>query len=118
LTRYGADNLYATEANRIRGQLLILSDRAQEAIPILEQVLANYRKFVGERSPNVVGAKMQLAKAHQAVGHTTEAEDALNTAKQMIEHDHAGDTRLAQQLVEVTAEVERLKSGQKLHCGA
>ena len=115
--RYGADNLYVAIAGYSRGQLLVLRDRAGEAVPLLEQSIVGFRKYVGENSPNVVVAQLTLAKAYQAAGDTLKSQQALTAAQQSIQHDHSGDARLMQEFKTVSDKIEKLKSGIHLHCG-
>ena len=116
LARYGDDNLFVDEADEMRGQLMALNGRAPEALPVLERALEGFRRHVGAKSPNMVQAQLGLATAYQAAGRAGASQRAYEAARQAIEHDHADDKRLAQQIAGTREDIDKLRSGQTLRC--
>ncbi|MBS0419701.1 MAG: serine/threonine protein kinase [Proteobacteria bacterium] len=117
LTRYGKDNVYFTEATVLRANLLQMTNRAGEAGPLLEQALPQMRKYVGERSPNVVAVLAHLAEAYEATGRTAEAEQTLASAQQMVEQD-PGNGHTVEILARSRKRIAELKAGRAPRCGA
>jgi serine/threonine-protein kinase len=118
LARYGGDNLYVDEANMIRGQLMLLGDRAADAVAPMEQALAGFRRHVGDKSPNVAVAEADLAKAYLAAGRGDDSRRIWAVAEQTVRADHADDRRLAVILAEANAELDDIRSGKPHHCGS
>jgi tetratricopeptide (TPR) repeat protein len=116
LARYGDDNLFVDEADEMRGQLMALNGRAADALPVLERALEGFRRHVGAKSPNLVQAQLGLATAYQAAGRADASQRAYEAARQAIEHDHADDKRLAQQIASTREDIDKLRSGQTLRC--
>jgi len=118
LARYGADNLFTVEATQTRGNLLMLAGRADEAIPPMERAIAGFGKFTGKDSHDVIAAELGLAQAHFTVGHSDEAQRLFDAAAATIERDHPGDARLARRLVSYKANTEKIRGGDRPHCGS
>ncbi|MFL6603503.1 MAG: protein kinase domain-containing protein [Steroidobacteraceae bacterium] len=116
IARYGKDNLYVTEATARRGILLQMTNRPREAVPLFEQALAGTRKYVGDKSPNIVALLTHLAEAYQAAGRPADAERSLAAAREAAARD-PGDTRLASLLASAEKHLERIKAGDALRCG-
>jgi eukaryotic-like serine/threonine-protein kinase len=117
LTRYGDDNLYVDEANEMRAQLLGLSGRYAEAIPVHLQALDGFRRHVGEKSPNTVLVQLELAEAYLGTGRADDSQRALATAHAAIERDHAMNKRLAQQSADTGEKLEKMRAGTAPRCG-
>ncbi|MEO8836909.1 MAG: serine/threonine-protein kinase, partial [Caldimonas sp.] len=45
IAKYGPDNLFTAEATQARGNLMMLSGRPEEAIPLMERAIAGFAKF-------------------------------------------------------------------------
>lgn len=116
LRRYGKDNVYFTEAAVLRANLLQMTNRAGEAVPLLEEALPQMRKYVGERSPNVVAVLAHLAEAYQATGRTAEAEQTLASAQEMAEQD-PGNGHTVELLARARKRISALKAGHAPRCG-
>lgn len=116
MARYGRDNVYITEANLLRANLLQMTDRAADAIPILEEVLPQMRKYVGEQSPNVVAVLAHLAVAYQATGRLEDSERSLAAARKIADQD-PDNGHIAGLLKRANQRIAALKAGQSLHCG-
>jgi len=117
VARYGTDNLFTVEAAASRGNLLMLAGRADEAVPLLEQALAGFRKFTGADGHDVIAVEITLAQAQFSVGHLDEAQRLYDTAAASIARDHPDDARLARRLVAYQANIEKIRAGQRPHCG-
>jgi len=117
MARYGNDNVYIAEAAVLRANLLQMTNRASEAVPLLERALPQMRKFVGEQSPNVVAVLAHLAESYQATGRSTEAEQTLASAQQVAEQD-PGNGHTAEIIARAHKRISELKSGRALRCGA
>jgi tetratricopeptide (TPR) repeat protein len=98
LARYGTNNLFTAEAMQTRGNLLMLSGRPAEAIPLMQQAIVGFRKLVGEASPDVIIASLGLAQAHFSIGQPDEAQRLFESAQAMTLRDHPGDARLKRRL--------------------
>jgi tetratricopeptide (TPR) repeat protein len=116
LARYGADNLYVDEANMTRGQLLLKGGHAVEALPALQQALEGMRRHVGEKSPNVVVAHLDVAEALLALGRADDSQREFETARSAIERDHADDKRLPKVLDDARTSLERIRAGHPPTC--
>jgi lipopolysaccharide biosynthesis regulator YciM len=116
MARYGTDNVFTVEAAVLRANLLQMTDRANEAVPLLEQALPQMRKYVGENNPNVVAVLAHLAEAYQATGRAAQAEQALTGAQQIADQD-PGNGHAAQIIARARKRISELKSGHRLHCG-
>jgi len=114
--RYGKDNIYFTEAAVLRANLLQMTNRSNEAVPLLEQALPNMRKYVGKESPNVVAVLTHLAEAYQATGRTPQSEQALTAAQQIADHD-PGNGHMTDLLRKAHERIDALKAGRTLRCG-
>jgi serine/threonine-protein kinase len=117
IARYGADNIFTVEAAVLRANLLQMTNRASEAVPLLEHALPEMRKYVGEHNPNVVAVLAHLAEAYQTTGRATQAEQTLSNAQQVADQD-PGNGHAAQILARARQRISELKSGRPLHCGA
>jgi hypothetical protein len=70
---------------RTRNNLAIVyldAGRAQDAIALLEPLLADFDRILGAEHPDTVGARKNLANALEAVGRGSEAERARERAAQ------------------------------------
>ena len=83
---------------------------------MLERALEGFRRHVGAKSPNLVQAQLGLATAYQAAGRADASQRAYEAARQAIEHDHADDKRLAQQIASTREDIDKLRAGQTLRC--
>jgi len=116
LDRYGKDNVYFAEATVLRANLLQMTNRANEAVPLLEQALPQMRKYVGENSPNVVAVLAHLAEAYEATGREAQAQQALAQARSLAEQD-PGNGHTAEILNRAGKRISGLKSGHPPSCG-
>ena len=116
LDRYGKDNVYFAEATVLRANLLQMTNRANEAVPLLEQALPQMRKYVGENSPNVVAVLAHLAEAYQATGREAESQQTLSEARRMAEQD-PGNGHTAEIINRAGKRISGLKSGHAPSCG-
>jgi len=117
IARYGPDNLFTAEATQTRGNLLMLSGRPAEAIPLMRQAIAGFRKFVGDSSPDVIIAELGLAQSHFSAGQPAEAQRLFEAAQASVQRDHPGDARLTKRLATYTATIEKIKAGTRMTCG-
>jgi eukaryotic-like serine/threonine-protein kinase len=117
LTRYGDDNLYVDEANEMRAQLLGLSGRYAEAVPVHLEALAGFRRHVGEKSPNTVSVELELAEAYLGSGRLDDSQKALGTAQAAIARDHPLNKRLAQMGADTAEKLEKMRAGTAPRCG-
>ena len=117
IARYGPDNLFTAEATQTRGNLLMLSGRPAEAIPLMRQAIVGFRKFVGESSPDVIIAELGLAQSHFSAGQPAEAQRLFEAAQASVQRDHPGDARLTKRLATYTATIDKIKSGTRMKCG-
>jgi serine/threonine protein kinase len=116
IARYGKDNIYFTEAAVLRANLMQMTHRATEAVPLLEQSLPQMRKYVGEQSPNVVAVLTHLAEAYQQTGRAQDSERALATAEK-IAADDPGNGHIAAVIKQARQRIGALKAGGALQCG-
>jgi tetratricopeptide (TPR) repeat protein len=116
VAQYGKDNLFAVEAIAQRANVLQMTDRASEAVPMFEEALAGLRKYVGDGSPNVVAVLTHLAEAYETVGRTADSQRTLSDAHQVAERD-PGDQRLAAMLKRAQERIDQIKAGHPLRCG-
>jgi eukaryotic-like serine/threonine-protein kinase len=117
LARYGDDNLYIDEANELRAQLLSLSGRYAEAVPVQLQALAGFRRHVGEKSPNTVLGQLELAEAYLGSGQADASQSAYAAALAAIERDHPDNKRLAEQSAATRDKLEKMRAGTAPRCG-
>ena len=68
MARYGTDNVFTVEAAVLRANLLQMTNRASEALPLLEGALPRMRKYVRENNPNVVAVLAHLAEVYRRQG--------------------------------------------------
>jgi serine/threonine-protein kinase len=116
LARYGPDTLFTVEAMVARGNLLMLAGRSDEAIPLLEGAAKGFAKFTGD-SNDVIWAELALAQAHYGAGHVEEAERLAEAAALRIARDHPNEPRLADRLRRYHAATEKIRTGNRPHCG-
>ena len=116
--RYGDDNLYVDQANLLRGNLFIVGARYAEAAAALEQAYRGLVRHVGEKSPDVVLAQLDLAEAYLGMGHSDDSQRTLDAARGAIARDHEGDKRVAGLLADSIVELDKLRAGTPLHCGS
>ena len=116
LARYGPDTLFTAEAMSARGNLLMLAGRSEEAIPLLESAAAGYLKSTGGGN-DVIAIQITLAQAHFAAGHLDTAQRMVDAAAARIARDHPGDPRLAARVRTYQAFTEKIRSGERPHCG-
>lgn len=117
MARYGRDNIYITEANLMRANLLQMNDRAADAVPILEEVLPQMRKYVGEQNPNVVAVMAHLAVAYRATGRAADSERTLAAARSIADRD-PDNGHIARILKRADQRIAALRAGQTLRCGS
>ena len=117
LKRHGGDNLYVDEANLLRGQLTMHGDNPSDAVVPMEQALAGLRRHVGDKSPNVAVTRAELATAYLVAGRADDSRRAWAAAEQSRSADHAGDRRMAAMFVEYGALLEKIRAGERQHCG-
>lgn len=115
-SRYGKQNIYFAEAAVLRANLLQMTNRSSEAVPLLEQALPDMRRYVGEESPNVVAVLTHLAEAYQATGRVLQAEKTLAAAQQIADHD-PGNGHMGELLRKAHERIDTLRAGRTLHCG-
>jgi predicted Zn-dependent protease len=116
LARYGPDTLFTVEALAARGNLLMLAGRSDEAIPLLERAAAGFAKFTGDGN-DVIFAEITLAQAHFGAGHLETAQRLVDAAAARVARDHPGDARLASRLTRYRAITEKIRAGDRPHCG-
>jgi hypothetical protein len=116
ITRYGKDNLFATEAIAQRARLLQMTGHPGEAVPLYEQALVGLRKYVGEQSPNIVAVLSHLTESYAAAGRVADAERTLD-ATRAAGARHPGDDRIAGLLAQTEARLAQIKAGKPPHCG-
>jgi tetratricopeptide (TPR) repeat protein len=117
IARHGRDNLYVDQANFNLGQLLIRSGRAAEAQQALQAAVAGDMRHVGERSPDVVVARLELSDAYLVNGQPDEARAERQRAEDLASKYHAGDKRVAMLLQNGTERQARIRDGHPPHCG-
>jgi tetratricopeptide (TPR) repeat protein len=116
LARYGPDTLYADGANLTRGQLLAMGGRAADALPALQQALEGMRRHVGDKSPNVILIRFDLAEAYLRLGRADESQRELDLGREALQRDHPGDQRLAQVLENAQSHLATIRAGKPLSC--
>ncbi len=117
LAQKGADNLFVDEANWLLGSLLLKGGNSDEAIPLLERSVAGFIRHVGEKNPNVIVARLNLAEGYLTSGRADDSQRAFEAARQAILRDHAGDKRLDRQIANTEKELADIGKGKHLRCG-
>jgi serine/threonine-protein kinase len=117
IAKYGPDNLFTAEATQVRGNLMMLSGRPDEAIPLMQRAIASFAKFTGKNSPDVIAASLGLAQAQFAAGHTVEGDRLFDTLAAAVHRDHAHDAQLANRLARYKANTDKMRAGSRPHCG-
>ncbi len=116
ITRYGKDNLFASEAIAQRARILQLTDRPKEAIPLWEESLAGMHRYVGEESPNIVAVLSHLAESYAAAGRPADSERTIQEMHAAAER-HPGNGHVAALLSRAQAALEQIRAGRPPHCG-
>ena len=117
IAKYGPDNMFTAEATQVRGNLMMLSGRPDEAIPLMQRAIASFAKFTGKSSPDVIAASLGLAQAQFAAGHTVEGDRLFDTLTAAVHRDHADDAQLANRLARYKANTDKVRAGSRPHCG-
>jgi tetratricopeptide (TPR) repeat protein len=117
ITRYGKDNLFATEAIAQKARILQMTGRAKEAIPLYEEALAGMHRYVGEESPNIVAVLSHLAESYESAGRHADSDSTLAAARAAAER-HPGNGHVEALLTRAQGTLEQIKAGHPPHCGA
>ena len=115
--RYGPDTLFTAMALAARGNLLLRSGHAAEAIPVVEQAIAGFQRFVGADSQDVILAQAMLAQANLTAGRADEAQRIFDAAQQRVTAVHGSDARLVQTMARHAVTLDKIRAGQFMHCG-
>ena len=116
ITRYGKDNLFATEAIAQKARILQMTGKAKEAIPLYEEALAGMHRYVGEESPNIVAVLGHLTESYEAAGRPADSERTLAATRAAAER-HPGNGHVETLLTRTQATLEQVKAGHPPHCG-
>ena len=118
LARYGADNLFVDTATLLHGQLLLTGEHVGDAVPVLQQALAGFRRHVGEKNQNTLLAQLDLSEAFWMVGRLDESQRMVEAVEQAMARDHAGDKHVARMVKTTRERLAKLQAGEALHrCG-
>jgi tetratricopeptide (TPR) repeat protein len=116
--RYGADNLFIDTAELLRGQLLLKTHHAAEALPILEQAHDNLRRHLGPTNQNVLLSDLELAETYRLLGRVGDSERRFAAVEEAMRRDHPGDQAVANMVNRTREDLARLEAGEALHrCG-
>ncbi len=115
--RYGADSLFATQAELTRARTMMLAGQADASIPMLVKSIEAYRRQVGVYSSDVLISQLILAQAYATAGRHDEATRTLEAVSSDVRTHRPDDPRLAQRLVIYADRLKKIRSGDVPHCG-
>jgi eukaryotic-like serine/threonine-protein kinase len=118
VSRYGVDNVYVDSAALVHGQLLVVDSRAEDAIVLLEQAQAGFKRHLGEKNQNVLLAQLDLSEAYWLAGRRDDSRAIFANVEQAAAADHAGEKQVEAMLTTTRASLADLAAGKQLHrCG-